>query len=85
MTFATWDATTSAFVEPVKKRNWSNWWDAMSQRMPPYCSFTKNHAGRVGRFVRWGPRPTVCTTFPMAPAFTSSPAFTVALFSSRSL
>ena len=84
-TFATCEATTSAFVDPVKYRNWSNWCDAMSHRMPPYCSLTKNQAGRVLRLVRCGPRPTVWITRPMAPAFTSSPAFTVARFSSRSL
>ena len=34
---------------------------------------------------RWGPRPTVWITLPIAPACTSSPAFTVARFSCRSL
>ncbi len=34
--------------------------------------------------MRWGPRPMVWITLPMAPAFTSSPAFTVARFSKRS-
>jgi hypothetical protein len=35
MDVAACEATTSAFFDPVKKRNWSNWWDAMSQMMPP--------------------------------------------------
>ena len=53
--------------------------------MPPYRARSKNQAGRVFGFIRCGPRPMVWTTRPMAPALTSSPAFTVARFSSRSL
>ena len=82
---ATWAATTSASVEPVMNRNWSIWWEAMSARMPPDCARLKNHGGRDPRFRRCGPSPRVWTTLPMAPAFTSSPARTVAAFSKRSL
>ena len=57
----------------------------MSHRIPPYLSRSKNHGGRVGALRRWGPRPIVWITSPIAPAFTSSPAFTVARFSMRSL
>jgi hypothetical protein len=31
----TCEATTLASLEPVKNRNWSNWCEPMSQRMPP--------------------------------------------------
>ena len=34
-TFRTCDATISPVVDPVKKRNWSNWCEPMSTRMPP--------------------------------------------------
>ena len=53
--------------------------------MPPACARLKNHGGRAAALIRCGPSPTVWTTFPMAPAFTSSPARTVAAFSNRSL
>jgi hypothetical protein len=45
--------------------------------MPPYRVRSKNHAGRVAGDMRCGASATVCMTCPIAPAFTSSPAFSV--------
>src|SRR5512140_3800476 len=50
-TLPTCEATTSPDVEPVKYRNWSNWWEPISVIMPPYLFLSKNHSGRDLGFI----------------------------------
>ncbi len=56
----------------------------MSHRIPPYCFLSKNQSGRVALFNRCGPKPTVCTTLPIAPCCTSSAALVTQATSKRS-
>ena len=58
--------------------------EAMSARMPPASFGSKNHAGRIARLKRCGPRPTVWITRPIAPSATSLAATSDAGVISRS-